>query len=492
MGPRTRAMAFIGALVSLALSTPSSALAATPVDPAPSAAETSDGQTVIRALPVGTSRIAGYDRYQTSIETSKLYNPGVPVVFVSLGTNFPDALSASAAAAVLGGPLVTTPADTLLPRTAYELRRLAPKKIYLTGDTRSLNDTVERSLREIAPTERLAGIDRYATGRQIVRTAFTNSEHAIIATGKTFPDALAATGAAGSRKAPVVLVNGLEPAVPSETVAMLRDLGVRTISIVGDDASVSTGIETQLQSLGFVVARFGGSGRYETAALINNAYFPGRTSAAFITNGTNFPDALSAAAVAGRLGAPIYTTLPQCLPEVIRDSLDARAPSARAVMGDVNSVATAPENGLACLTLSPPSIGGTATVGSTLVASVGAVTPGAQISYRWFANGALQASGAALVVTTSMANTTITVEATGTKAGYVATSAISPGAYVPYPERVSSPDSWSCPSWAPIKGNQSSMIYHVPGGQYYERTNAEECFRTEAAAVAAGYRKSKL
>jgi micrococcal nuclease len=41
-----------------------------------------------------------------------------------------------------------------------------------------------------------------------------------------------------------------------------------------------------------------------------------------------------------------------------------------------------------------------------------------------------------------------------------------------------------------IKGNQSG-IYHVPGGQYYDITKAEEMFCSEAEAVAAGYRKSK-
>jgi hypothetical protein len=57
------------------------------------------------------------------------------------------------------------------------------------------------------------------------------------------------------------------------------------------------------------------------------------------------------------------------------------------------------------------------------------------------------------------------------------------------------PSGDSCPSSAPIKGNQSSSgewIYHVPGGSFYDRTNPEECFATESAAVAAGYRASKL
>lgn len=61
----------------------------------------------------------------------------------------------------------------------------------------------------------------------------------------------------------------------------------------------------------------------------------------------------------------------------------------------------------------------------------------------------------------------------------------------PRPNRTE-PDAWGeCPSWAPIKGNGDSMIYHVPGGRWYEATIAEECFRTEAAARAAGYRASR-
>ncbi len=44
-----------------------------------------------------------------------------------------------------------------------------------------------------------------------------------------------------------------------------------------------------------------------------------------------------------------------------------------------------------------------------------------------------------------------------------------------------------------IKGNIASggkKIYHIKGGAFYERTNAEQCFNTEKEAVAAGYIKS--
>ena len=45
-----------------------------------------------------------------------------------------------------------------------------------------------------------------------------------------------------------------------------------------------------------------------------------------------------------------------------------------------------------------------------------------------------------------------------------------------------------------IKGNISSSgekIYHLPGGDYYYATVAEESFCNQAEAMAAGYRKSK-
>lgn len=40
-----------------------------------------------------------------------------------------------------------------------------------------------------------------------------------------------------------------------------------------------------------------------------------------------------------------------------------------------------------------------------------------------------------------------------------------------------------------IKGSKSK-IYHIPGGSFYNRTNAAQCFETEEEAQAAGYTKS--
>lgn len=56
---------------------------------------------------------------------------------------------------------------------------------------------------------------------------------------------------------------------------------------------------------------------------------------------------------------------------------------------------------------------------------------------------------------------------------------------------------WACPLTHPIKGNFTTpsgepCIYHVPGGEFYDRTKPERCYVSEAQAVRGGCRRSKL
>jgi hypothetical protein len=54
------------------------------------------------------------------------------------------------------------------------------------------------------------------------------------------------------------------------------------------------------------------------------------------------------------------------------------------------------------------------------------------------------------------------------------------------------PDSdGNCPDSHPVKGNRPRRIYHVPGGRYYDSTQATRCFCTPEDAEADGYRAAK-
>jgi hypothetical protein len=50
----------------------------------------------------------------------------------------------------------------------------------------------------------------------------------------------------------------------------------------------------------------------------------------------------------------------------------------------------------------------------------------------------------------------------------------------------------TCPASHPVKAKVGSGIYHLPGGQFYDRTRAERCYADAAAAEADGYRAAKV
>jgi len=53
------------------------------------------------------------------------------------------------------------------------------------------------------------------------------------------------------------------------------------------------------------------------------------------------------------------------------------------------------------------------------------------------------------------------------------------------------PDGDACPATHPVKAKLASGIYHEPGGQMYDRTIPDRCYRDADAAIADGLRASK-
>lgn len=61
----------------------------------------------------------------------------------------------------------------------------------------------------------------------------------------------------------------------------------------------------------------------------------------------------------------------------------------------------------------------------------------------------------------------------------------------PVAARWVAPVDGSCPDGYPIKANDNSRIYHVPGGRFYDRTVPERCYAAAEDAEADGYRRAK-
>src|SRR4051812_4475429 len=157
-------------------------------------------------------RIAGGDRYSTAALISAAgFSPGVARVYVAVGTGFPDALAGGAAAAHADAPLLLVAPFEVPQPSADELNRLSPKSIVVLGGSGVISDKVVSDLQQYTTGQvrRLAGSDRYTTPVAVAKDSYpSGGSKVFVATGRSFPDALAGAPAAGGSAAPLLLVPG--------------------------------------------------------------------------------------------------------------------------------------------------------------------------------------------------------------------------------------------------------------------------------------------
>jgi subtilisin family serine protease len=296
--------------------------------------------TTSTPAPTTTSRLSGSDRYATSEQISRNFNPGVPVVYVATGENYPDALSAGPAATVQSSPLLLTDPAYLPFSTQSEIQRLKPALIVVVGGEGAISSSVYARLSLLAPAiRRDSGADRFSTSRIIAERAFGSSgaNVAFIATGNDFPDALAAAAAAGSLNAPVILLDGSASSADPNATALMRRLGVTQVYIAGGPGVVTVGIQNSLSAVFSNVTRLSGTDRYATSRAINAQIFSS-SAKTFLAVGTDFPDSLSGAALAGRNRAPLYIVPRNCVPGDVLVDIDRFATTDVVLLGGTGAL----------------------------------------------------------------------------------------------------------------------------------------------------------
>lgn len=288
------------------------------------------------------SRLAGADRYATAAAVSAAsFAPGVPVAYVAIGTNFPDALAAGAAAARRGGPVLLVTSGSIPAATASELARLKPAAIKVVGGASIVSDGVLVSLAAYATTgsvARLAGATRYATAAAISRDTFAPGVPvAYVATGTNFPDALAGVAAAGSLGGPVLLTSPGE--LPGDTAAELGRLRPGRIVVLGGTGVISDGVAAALRGYATSgrIDRLSGANRYATAVTVSASTFVS-SDVAFVATGTNFPDALGGGAVAGSILGPLLLVPGTSVPADVAAELRRLSPDRVIILGGTGVV----------------------------------------------------------------------------------------------------------------------------------------------------------
>jgi putative cell wall-binding protein len=190
----------------------------------------------------------------------------------------------------------------------------------------------------------LYGTDRYGTAAKValalssaVKSSGGTIDTVYLASGQTFPDALAGAALAGSTDQPVLLTTSTR--LPTGTSRVLAALKPTKIVILGGPGSVSDTIKAKLAATYPSVERIGGRDRYAVAAGVA-ARMTGATSA-FVANGSVFPDALAGAALAGSQGSPVLLVAKDTVPAATATALTNLAPSSLVALGGIGSVSPA-------------------------------------------------------------------------------------------------------------------------------------------------------
>ncbi len=188
------------------------------------------------------TRLSGPERYATAAAISaSAFEPGVRNVHITTGTNFADALAAGPAAGTQDSPVLLVAPGSIPAATAQELTRLKPQAITVLGGAAAVWPAVEQALKAYAPVTRIFGADRSSTSAAVAARAFPQHVPAVfLATGASFPDALAGGPVAALTPGPLMLVP--KDCVPASVQKQIDRLAPDRVVVLGGTGAVGNGV----------------------------------------------------------------------------------------------------------------------------------------------------------------------------------------------------------------------------------------------------------
>jgi hypothetical protein len=290
-------------------------------------------------LPI--SRLAGPDRYGTSVAIGKVAAPtGTTAVLASGETShLVDGLVAAPLAKSLGAPLLLSGVDALPAGVSADLAARKVTTVYLVGGLGALGQGVVDGLRALgvpaAGIIRLDGANRYATAARVA-AQIGKATDVLLASGDDahLVDALAAGGPAAATGRPILLTQ--VGSVPPETAAAISNLGATSVLVVGGEGAVSSASVAGLPG----VTRAAGANRYATAAAVATL-FAAAVPPTSIVLGSGDPANLVDALAGGSLAQLMLLTQRSQLPTETAAFVKGSAVQNAVILGGVGAVSDA-------------------------------------------------------------------------------------------------------------------------------------------------------
>ena len=262
-------------------------------------------------------RLAGADRYATSVAVAAEYGASTNVILASGETgHYPDALTASYLAGDASAPILLT---RLAATPANVLARIAASgatDVWLVGGTGVISAAQATALSAHYTVHRLGGVDRYATSKLVIAAAgaAASATHtAVLATGVNFPDAIAGGPLSYVKGMPLAITR--TSSLPAETLSALQAAGVTNVIALGGPTVITQAVIDALAAGGITLnQRIYGADRAETSSRLADYMID---SQGFTNTGVNLAsgydygtgvDALSGAPLSGQENRPTLIT----------------------------------------------------------------------------------------------------------------------------------------------------------------------------------------
>jgi putative cell wall-binding protein len=261
-------------------------------------------------LPV--KRYSGSSRMHTALLAYRDQFPnGAQNIVLAPSHSFPDALTASALAKKLNGPILLTEQGALDPAVAAAINESVVQKVYIIGGTSVISQAIQNTITQNygKTVQRLGGSSRYETAKLVALQVLTTSTNTVfLVNGANFPDGLSAGSASAQNGYPILYAEQGATTLPADTASILSKPQITKVIIVGGSAVIPTGITSAITACNISssnITRIVGSDRYETNLLVQKQFFPNAQSG-FAASGESFPDALAGSPLAGKLGYPLF------------------------------------------------------------------------------------------------------------------------------------------------------------------------------------------
>ncbi|GAB6173016.1 cell wall-binding repeat-containing protein [Paradesulfitobacterium aromaticivorans] len=226
------------------------------------AAVSAQTESELQAHGYKTERLAGFDRYGTAAAIAEKVGPA-DTVYLASGYGEPDALAASAPAALQGIPILLSDVNEIPGVTAGVLDSLKPQNIKLLGGTAVISKGVEDKLGQEYSVERWGGIDRYATEQIILDKTFVPDSPVYFTSalvtaadvngGRLYGDALLTAALAAKNKGFVITLPSSESGFSLSTAPyfflLMNKNDISEATVVGNKEAISPILEDRLNRL---------------------------------------------------------------------------------------------------------------------------------------------------------------------------------------------------------------------------------------------------